>query len=176
MSLPRFRCANLDRSDQTISQTLPSDQTNSQTLPADQTISQTLPSDQTISQTLPSDQTIVRLKKWCDHSATQKTSDQTIVRPKALWLDHRATQSSDQLIVKWAFFLFRARSSQQCVLVLQLVSLSWSWLPLHWLLPLSLKLDNTKQTQPTVSSAYGSHGLQPLWIWHLLLSLASLYS
>ena len=46
-----------------------------------------------ISQILPSDQTIGLPMKICDHSATQKTSDQTIVRPKSLWSDYRATQT-----------------------------------------------------------------------------------
>ena len=69
---PRFRCATLDRSDQTISQTLPS--------------YQIIVGPNTFSL----DQTVVRLKKLCDQSATQKTSDQTIVRPKyfvRLWCD-----------------------------------------------------------------------------------------
>ena len=65
--LPRFRCATLDRSDQTISHTLPSYQI------------------------------IVRPKAfWSDHSATQKTSDQTIVRPKILCNFIATNAPSDQ--------------------------------------------------------------------------------
>ena len=52
-------------------------------------------SDHTISQILPSDQTIVRPKKLCGHSLTQKTSDQTLAFPRPCILGRTAPAMCD---------------------------------------------------------------------------------